>query len=55
MYFRMVVDVYTYIQYAWTSKRAQNNGPICQNREQRRYRAYYFGDFGGTVHINIVL
>ena len=31
----------------WTSKRAQNNGPISQHREYRQYRVHYFGHFGG--------
>ena len=31
----------------WTSKSAQNNGPISQNREYRQYRVYYFGHSGG--------
>ena len=31
----------------WNSKRAQNNGPISQNRDCRQYRVHYFGHFGG--------
>ena len=31
----------------WTSKRAQKNGPISQNREHRQYRVHYFGHFAG--------
>ena len=31
----------------WTSKRAQNNGPISPNRDYRQYRVRYFGHFGG--------
>ena len=31
----------------WTSKRAQNSGPISQNREYTQYRVHYFGHFGG--------
>ena len=33
--------------HTWTSKRAQNNGPISQKREYRQYRVHYFGNFGG--------
>ena len=29
----------------WTSKSAQNNGPISQNREYRQYRVHSFGHF----------
>ena len=36
-----------FLASTWTSKRAQNNGPISQNRECRQYRAHYFGHFGG--------
>ena len=32
---------------SWTSKRSQNNGPISQNREYRRYGVHYFYHFGG--------
>ena len=31
----------------WTSKRAQNNGPISQNGEYRQYRVHYLGYNGG--------
>ena len=31
----------------WTSNRAHNNGPICQNREYRQHRVHYFAHFGG--------
>ena len=33
--------------FTWTSKRAQNDGPISQNREYRQYRVHHFGHFGG--------
>ena len=32
---------------SWPSKRAQNNGPISQNREYRQNGIHYFGHFGG--------
>ena len=32
---------------AWTSKGAQNHGPISQNREHRQYRVHGIGHFGG--------
>ena len=31
----------------WTSKRAQNNGPISRNREYGQYRVHHIGHFGG--------
>ena len=34
----------------WTSKRAQNHGPISQNREYRQYRVQYLGHLGFWVH-----
>ena len=40
----------------WTSKKAQNNGPIFQNREYRKYRVHYLGHFGGPgTHIHIYI
>ena len=43
------VGVHAQLQNAspWTSKRAQNNGPISKNREYKQYRVHYFGHFGG--------
>ena len=41
--------------FAWTSKRAQNNGLISQNRDYIHYRVHYFrhfGDPGGWVSID---
>ena len=37
--------------YTCTSKRAQNNGPISQNREYRQYRVH-LGHFGGPGTYN---
>ena len=31
----------------WISKRAQNNGPISEDRDHRQYRVHYFGHIGG--------
>ena len=37
---------------SWTSKRAQNNGPISQNGDYRQYRVHYIGHFGGPGSSN---
>ena len=52
-----IISVYTVLIYIYIYldlQKAQNNGPILQNREYRKYRVHYFGHSGGPgIHTYI--